>query len=323
MMKSSAKNIKLTSVDDIFSTKEERQYEHEERVVRLPLSEMHAFKGYPALKSKVPFCGQPYRVRDDDPKMLETLESVRQRGVRTPGLVRPDPEGGYEIISGHRRHRASELAGLPDMPVIIREMTDDEAVIELVDNNIQREDVLPSEKAWAYRMKLEALKRQGKRDDLTCGQVDHKLTGQKSRDILAEQVGESAKQISRYIRLTELIPNLLKMVDGKKISFNAAVEVSYLAQEEQAVLIDFIEQESAPSLSQAKRLKEFSQDGKLNRESMEAIMTEGRTEPQRVTLPGQKLKKYFPPDVTPSQMEETIIRLLEEWKNKGCSTVEQ
>ena len=204
-MKSSAKNIKLTSVDELFSTEQERQEADDERVVRLPLSEIHYFKGYPALKTEIPFAGQPFRVRDDDPKMLETVESVRQRGVRTPGLVRPDPDGGYEIISGHRRHRASELTNLPDMPVIIREMTDDEAVIELVDANIQREDILPSEKAWAYRMKLEAVKHQGARTDLTSPQVAAKF---RSDDEVAKSMGISGDTLRRYIRLTELIPEL-------------------------------------------------------------------------------------------------------------------
>ena len=198
-MKSSAKKVELASVDDLFTTEQERQQAGEERVVRIPLSQLHYFKGYPAMQTEVPFAGQPYRVKDDDPKMLETLDSIRQRGVRTPGLVRPDPDGGYEIISGHRRHRASELAGLEDMPVIIREMNDEEAVIEMVDANIQREDVLPSEKAWAYRMKLEAIKRQGERTDLTSAQVGPKLT---AAEKIAENSPDSKSQVKRYIRLT-------------------------------------------------------------------------------------------------------------------------
>lgn len=309
MMKSSAKKIKLTSVDDLFRSSEEADEVQSGVVQEIPLIELYPFKDH------------PFQVRADD-EMWQLCESIRENGVLTPALARARAEGGYELISGHRRKKACEMIGLETMPVIVKEIDDDQAIVKMVDSNLQRETLFPSERAFAYKMKLEALKRQGKRDDLTCGQVDHKLTGQKSRDILAEQVGESAKQISRFIRLTELIPDLLKMVDGKKISFNAAVEVSYLAQEEQAVLMDYIEQESAPSLAQAKRLKEFSQDGKLNQESMEAIMTEDRAGPQKVTLPGKRLKKYFPPDVTPSQMEETIIRLLEEWKNKDHSTVE-
>lgn len=309
MMKSSAKKIKLTSVDDLFRSSEEADEVQSGVVQEIPLIELDPFKDH------------PFQVRADD-EMWQLCESIRENGVLTPALARARAEGGYELISGHRRKKACEMIGLETMPFIIKEIDDDQAIVKMVDSNLQRETLFPSERAFAYKMKLEALKRQGKRDDSTCGQVDHKLTGQKSRDILAEQVGESAKQISRFIRLTELIPALLKMVDGKKISFNAAVEVSYLAQKEQAVLIDFIEQESAPSLAQAKRLKEFSQDGKLNQESMEAIMTEDRAGPQKVTLPGKRLKKYFPPDVAPSQMEETIIRLLEEWKNKDHSTVE-
>lgn len=308
-MKSSAKKIKLTSVDDLFRSSEEADEVQSGVVQEIPLIELYPFKDH------------PFQVRADD-EMWQLCESIRENGVLTPALARARAEGGYELISGHRRKKACEMIGLETMPVIIKEIDDDQAIVKMVDSNLQRETLFPSERAFAYKMKLEALKRQGKRDDSTCGQVDHKLTGQKSRDILAEQVGESAKQISRFIRLTELIPALLKMVNGKKISFNAAVEVSYLAQKEQAVLIDFIEQESAPSLAQAKRLKEFSQDGKLNQESMEAIMTEDRAGPQKVTLPGKRLKKYFPPDVAPSQMEETIIRLLEEWKNKDHSTVE-
>ena len=206
-MKSSAKKVELASVDDLFTTEQERQQAGEERVVRIPLSQLHYFKGYPAMQTEVPFAGQPYRVKDDDPKMLETLDSVKQRGVRTPGLVRPDPEG--EIISGHRRHRASELAGLEDMPVIIREMNDEDAVIEMVDANIQREDALPSEKAWAYRMKLEAIKRQGERNDLTSAQVGLRLT---AAEKIAENSPDSKSQVKRYIRLTELIPELLDVL---------------------------------------------------------------------------------------------------------------
>ena len=260
-MKSSAKKIELASVDDLFTTEQERQQAGEERVVRIPLSQLHYFKGYSAMQTEVPFTGQSYRVKDNDPKMLETLDSVRQRGVRTPGLVRPDPEGGYEIISGHRRHRASELAGLEDMPVIIREMNDEEAVIEMVDANIQREDVLPSEKAWAYRMKLEAIKRQGERTDLTSAQVGPKLT---AAEKIAENSPDSKSQVKRYIRLTELIPELLDMVDEKKIA---------LKKEEQVDLLDAMDSEQAtPSLSQAQRLKKFSQEGHLSIDVMRAIM---------------------------------------------------
>ena len=252
---------------------------------------------------------------DEPPKMLETLDSVRQRGVRTPGLVRPDPEGGYEIISGHRRHRASELAGLEDMPVIIREMNDEEAVIEMVDANIQREDVLPSEKAWAYRMKLEAIKRQGERTDLTSAQVGPKLT---AAEKIAENSPDSKSQVKRYIRLTELIPELLDMVDEKKIALNPAYELSFLKKEEQVDLLDAMDSEQAtPSLSQAQRLKKFSQEGHLSIDVMRAIMgEEKKSDLDRVTFTSDTLRKYFPKSYTPARMQETIIKLLEQWQKK-------
>ena len=315
-MKSSAKKVELASVDDLFTTEQERQEAGEERVVRIPLMQLHYFKGYPAMQTEIPFTGQPYRVKDDDPKMLETLESVKQRGVRTPGLVRPDPEGGYEIISGHRRHRASELSGLEDMPVIIREMTDEEAVIEMVDANIQREEVLPSEKAWAYRMKLEAIKHQGARTDLTSVQVEQKLS---ARDKVAKDAGEkSGIQVMRYIRLTELIPELLDMVDEKKIAFNPAYELSFLKKEEQVDLLDAMDSEQAtPSLSQAQRLKKFSQEGLLTIDVMRAFMSEEKkSELDKVTLTSDTLRKYFPKSYTPQRMQETIIKLLEAWQRK-------
>ncbi len=314
-MKSSAKKVELASVDDLFTTEQERQQAGEERVVRIPLSQLHYFKGYPAMQTEVPFAGQPYRVKDDDPKMLETLDSVKQRGVRTPGLVRPDTEGGYEIISGHRRHRASELAGLEDMPVIIREMNDEDAVIEMVDANIQREDVLPSEKAWAYRMKLEAIKRQGERNDLTSAQVGPRLT---AAEKIAENSPDSKSQVKRYIRLTELIPELLDMVDEKKIALNPAYELSFLKKEEQRDLLDAMDSEQAThSLSQAQRLKKFSQEGHLNIDVMRAIMgEEKKSDWDRVTFTSDTLRKYFPRSYTPARMQETIIKLLEQWQRK-------
>ena len=314
-MKSSAKNVKLASIDDLFTTEQERQETDVEKVVRVPLSELHYFKGYPAMQTEIPFTGQPYRVKDDDPKMLETLESVTKRGVRTPALVRPDPDGGYEIISGHRRHRASELAGLMDMPVIIREMTDEEAVIELVDANIQREDVLPSEKAWAYRMKLEAIKRQGERTDLTSSQVGMKL---QTLEIVGKEAGDSRNQVHRYIRLTELIPELMCMVDEKKIALNPAYELSFLKKAEQSMLLDAMDSEQAtPSLSQAQRLKKFNQEGRLSEDSMLAIMSEEKKgDLDKVTFTGDKLRKYFPKSYTPQQMEQTILKLLEQWQKK-------
>ena len=319
-MKSSAKKIELASVDDLFTTEQERQQAGEERVVRIPLSQLHYFKGYSAMQTEVPFTGQPYRVKDDDPKMLETLDSVRQRGVRTPGLVRPDPEGGYEIISGHRRHRASELAGLEDMPVIIREMNDEEAVIEMVDANIQREDVLPSEKAWAYRMKLEAIKRQGERTDLTSAQVGPKLT---AAEKIAENSPDSKSQVKRYIRLTELIPELLDMVDEKKIALNPAYELSFLKKEEQVDLLDAMDSEQAtPSLSQAQRLKKFSQEGHLSIDVMRAIMgEEKKSDLDRVTFTSDTLRKYFPKSYTPARMQETISVAIYKFLNQVLQLV--
>lgn len=315
-MKSSAKKVELASVDDLFTTEQERQEADEERVVRIPLTQLHYFKGHPAMQTEVPFTGQPYRFKDDDPKMQETLDSVKKRGVRAPGLVRPDPDGGYEIISGHRRHRASELAGLEDMPVIIRDMTDEEAVIEMVDANIQREKVMPSEKAWAYRMKLEAIKHQGARTDLTSVQVEQKLS---ARDKVAKDAGEkSGIQIMRYIRLTELIPELLDMVDEKKIAFNPAYELSFLKKEEQIQLLDAMDSEQAtPSLSQAQRLKKFSQEGRLSIDVMRAIMgEEKKSDLDKVTFTSDTLRKYFPKSYTPARMQETIIKLLEQWQKK-------
>ena len=310
------KKVELASVDDLFTTEQERQEADEERVVRIPLTQLHYFKGYPAMQTEVPFTGQPYRFKDDDPKMQETLDSVKKRGVRAPGLVRPDPDGGYEIISGHRRHRASELAGLEDMPVIIRDMTDEEAVIEMVDANIQREKVMPSEKAWAYRMKLEAIKHQGARTDLTSVQVEQKLS---ARDKVAKDAGEkSGIQIMRYIRLTELIPELLDMVDEKKIAFNPAYELSFLKKEEQIQLLDAMDSEQAtPSLSQAQRLKKFSQEGRLSIDVMRAIMgEEKKSDLDKVTFTSDTLRKYFPKSYTPARMQETIIKLLEQWQKK-------
>ena len=321
-MKSSAKKIELASVDDLFTTEQERQQAGEERVVRIPLSQLHYFKGYSAMQTEVPFTGQPYRVKDNDPKMLETLDSVRQRGVRTPGLVRPDPEGGYEIISGHRRHRASELAGLEDMPVIIREMNDEEAVIEMVDANIQREDVLPSEKAWAYRMKLEAIKRQGERTDLTSAQVGPKSW---AAQVVAEEAGDSKSQVKRYIRLTNLIPEILDMVDEKKIAFNPAVELSYLKPSEQKEFLEAMDYaQASPSLSQAQRLKKLSQEGDCTLDAMCEVMNEiKKDELDHVTIKNEVLRKYFPKSYTPKQMQDTIIRLLEKWQRSKQRDMER
>ena len=302
-MRSSAAKIKLTSVDDLFSSEESRADASRERVVELPLAEMHPFKNH------------PFKVLDDE-KMLDTAESIREHGVLVPAIVRPREEGGYEIVAGHRRHHASQIAGLDTMPAIVRDLDDDAATIIMVDSNLQRESILPSERAWAYRMKLEAMKRQGKRTDLTCGQVGHK--SEKSVMRVADEAGESVKQVQRFIRLTELIPPLLDMVDERKIAFNPAVELSYLKPEEQIELLDAMDSEQAtPSLSQAQRLKKFSQEGHLSIDVMRAIMSEEKkSELDRVTLTSEKLHRYFPKSYTPQQMEQVILKLLEGWHHR-------
>ena len=304
-MKSSAKKIELASVDDLFSTEESRADAQRERVLEIPLSELHPFKNH------------PFKVKDDE-AMLETADSIKQYGVLVPAIARPDPEGGYELVAGHRRHRASELAEKETMPVIVRDLDDDAATIIMVDSNLQRESLLPSERAFAYKMKLEAMKHQGERVDLTCAQVGHKSDGRKSRDILAEQVGQSKNQIQRFIRLTELIPELLDMVDEKKIALNPAYELSFLKKEEQVDLLDAMDSEQAtPSLSQAQRLKKYSQEGHLTLDMMRVIMSEEKkSDLDRVTFTSDTLRKYFPKSYTPARMQETIIKLLEQWQKK-------
>ena len=300
-MKSSAKNVKLTSVDDLFSTEESRETEQREKVMEIPLSELRPFKDH------------PFKVLDDE-RMLDTVESVKQYGVLSPALARPHPEGGYELVSGHRRHRAAELAGLDTLPTIVRNLDDDEATIIMVDSNLQRETVLPSERAWAYRMKLDAIKRQGARNDLTSTQVAQKLSAER----VGDDAGISKDQVRRFIRLTELVPTLLNMVDERKIAFNPAVELSYLKPDEQNMLLDAMDSEQAtPSLSQAQRLKKFSQSGNLTKESMLAIMSEEKkSDLDRLTFTTDTLRKYFPKSYTPQQMENTIIKLLETWARK-------
>lgn len=266
-----------------------------------------------ALADLQPFSRHPYKVRDDE-AMRDMVESIRQYGVLSPAIARPMPDGGYELVSGHRRKRACELAGLETMPVIVRELDDDAAAILVVDSNLQREDLLPSERAFAYKLKMEALRHQGERSDLTSRQVGDKL---KAADKVGEDVGESARQVQRYIRLTELIPPLLDMVDERKIAFNPAYELSFLTKDEQTMLLDAMDSEQAtPSLSQAQRFKQFSQRGELTAEVMRAIMSEEKKETERVTLKGDTLRKYFPASYTPKRMEETIIRLLEQWQKK-------
>lgn len=298
-------NINLKPLDDLFATEESRADAQREKVQEIPLGELHPFRNH------------PFKVKDDA-AMQDTVESVREYGVLVPAIARPDPDGGYELIAGHRRHHASELAGKETMPVIIRDLDDDAATIIMVDSNLQREELLPSERAFAYKMKLEAMKHQGERLDLTSAQVGRKLENRESREILAEQVGQSRNQISRFIRLTELIPTLLDMVDERKIAFNPAVELSYLKKEEQTLLLEAMDSEQAtPSLSQAQRLKKFSQQKMLSLDVMRAVMSEEKkTDLDRVTLKNETLRKYFPKSYTPKQMEDTIIKLLEGWYKK-------
>ena len=309
-MKSSAKKISLTSVDDLFSTEESRADEQREKIVEIPLSELYAFKDH------------PFKVIDNE-AMLDTAESVKQYGVLVPAIVRPREDGGYELVSGHRRKRACELAELETMPVIIRKLDDDAATIIMVDSNLQRENILPSERAFAFKLKLEAIKRQGSRTDLTSSQLGTKLS--RADEIVAEQAGSSRNQVQRYIRLTALTPELLSMVDEKKIAFNPAVELSYLKSEEQLLLLDAMDTEQAtPSLSQAQRLKKFSAEGNCTLEAMCAIMSEEKKgELDKVTLTGDKIKKYFPKNYTPQQMESTIIKLLEGWHKKRTQQQER
>ena len=302
-MKSSAKNIRLTSVDDLFSTQESREDAQREKVVEIALSQLH------------PFQNHPFQVRNDQ-AMQETAESIREYGVLVPAIARPDPNGGYELIAGHRRHRASQLAGKETMPVIIRELDDDAATIIMVDSNLQRETLLPSERAFAYKMKLEAMKRQAGRPQKE--NVSQVGTQKRSDQLLAEQVGQSRNQIQRYIRLTELIPELLELVDERRIALNPAYELSFLKKEEQTNLLDAMESEqTTPSLSQAQRLKKFSQEGRLSLDVMRAILIEEKkSEVDRVTLTGDTLRKYFPKSYTPQRMQDTIIKLLEQWQRR-------
>ena len=301
-MKSSARNIELKSVDDLFVTEESRADAQREKVQNIPLRELHPFRNH------------PFKVKDDA-AMQDTVDSVREYGVLVPAIARPDPDGGYELIAGHRRHHASELAGKETMPVIIRDLDDDAATIIMVDSNLQREELLPSERAFAYKMKLEALKHQGARTDLTSSQVGTRL---RADELIAQQSGESRNQIQRFIRLTELIPTLLDMVDERKIAFNPAVELSYLKKEEQTLLLEAMDSEQAtPSLSQAQRLKKFSQQKMLSFDVMRAVMSEEKkTDLDRVTLKNETLRRYFPKSYTPKQMEDTIIKLLEGWYKK-------
>ena len=299
-------NISLSSYDDIFRPTSEAQ---QERVQEIKLSELHPFKGH------------PFKVLDDE-AMQKTVDSITQFGVMTPAIARPRPEGGYELIAGHRRHHASKLAGKETMPVIVRDMDDDAATILMVDSNLQRETLLPSERAFAYKMKLEAIKHQGSRGDLTSAQLGQKLWAVHQ---VADESGESKTQVQRYIRLTELIPELLEMVDEKKIAFNPAVELSYLKKEEQQGFLEAMDYaQTTPSLSQAQRLKKFSQEGKCSLDAMCAILSEEKkNEQDRVKIKNDVLRKYFPKSYTPKQMEDIIIKLLEQWQKKRDRNMER
>ena len=295
-------NLALKGLDDLFSTEENRQEEQREQVQQIPIDALHLFTNH------------PFKVLDDE-AMTRTVESIAQYGVLAPLIARPRPEGGYEIISGHRRQYAAKLAGLDTLPVIVRQMSDDAAVILMVDSNLQREHILPSERAFAYKMKLDAIKNQGARSDLTSSQVGMKL---QALDIVGQEAGDSRNQVHRFIRLTNLIPELLDMVDEKKISFNPAVELSYLDESQQR---DFLEAmndtQNAPSLSQAQRLKKLAQEGHFSYDVAFAVMgEEKKDELDKVVIKNDTLRKYFPRSYTPKQMEDTIIKLLEQWQRK-------
>ena len=302
-MPKSSLNVSLKGADDIFSTEESRQEQQREQVQQIPIGELFPFKNH------------PFKVLDDE-SMQRTVESVEQYGVLSPLIARPRPEGGYEIISGHRRQHAAQLAGLETLPVIVRNMDDDAAVLLMVDSNLQRENILPSERAFAYKMKLEAIKNQGARSDLTSGQIVQK--SKLSIERVAEDAGEGYKTVQRFIRLTNLIPELLDMVDEKKIAFNPAVELSYLDTNQQR---DFLEAmndtQNAPSLSQAKRLKKLAQEGHFSYDVAFAVMgEEKKDELDKVVIKNDTLRKYFPRSYTPKQMEDTIIKLLDQWQRK-------
>lgn len=307
-MKSSARKIQLTSYDDLFKNDEERLADTQERIQMLSPEKMQ------------PFPNHPFKVIDDD-KMTDMVESIKEYGVLVPIIVRPVENGNYEIVSGHRRHYAAVLAGQEEIPAIVREMDEDAAVLVMVDSNLQRENILPSEKAFAYKMKLEAMNRQGQRTDLTLSQVGTRL---RSDEIISNQTGESRNQIQRYIRLTHLISDILEMVDNKNIAFNAAVEISYLSEKEQELLHDNMDvNECSPSLSQAKRLKKYSQEGKLTEDVIDAIMTEEKETDTKLVLKGDTIKKYFPKEYTPMQMQQVITKLLENWYRKRMQEKER
>lgn len=306
-MKSSAKNIQIASYDDLFKTDAERQADTQERIQDLPLEKL------------VPSPNHPFKVLDDE-KMQETVDSIKEYGVLVPILVRPKNDGTFEIVSGHRRHHASLLAGKTEIPAIVRDMDDDAAILVMVGSNLQRESILPGEKALAYKMKLDAMNRQGQRNDLTSRQVVGKL---ESADVIGRDTGESGRQVQRYIRLTNLNPELLDRVDNKTLAFNSAVEVSYLADTEQTMLIEAIaRQEATPNLNQAQRLKKYSQEGKLDENVMDAIMTEEKPLDNKLVLKEELLSPFFPKDYTPLQKQQTILKLLADWHKRQMRQLE-
>ena len=308
MAKSREINMNLPSADDLFTTQEERDQKNQEHVKNISVYDISDFPNH------------PFKVKMDD-KMVETIESIREHGVLVPALVREKPTGGYEMISGHRRKMASELAGLENIPCIVRNLSDDEAVIVMVDSNLQREEILPSEKAFAYKMKLDVMKRQGQRTDLTLSPLATKLKGKRSDELLGEEVGESKDQIRRYIRLTYLIPEILDMVDNKKIAMRPAVELSYLPKEEQEILYDTMESEDCtPSHAQAIKIRKFSAEGRLNEDVLLSIMAEEKpNQVEQWKIPKNRLKKYFPSGTSQQKMEETIIKALELYRKREKS----
>ena len=305
-MAGNVKNMCLTSLDDLFKSEEERQQDSRERILNIPIEELH------------PYVRQPYSVERPTPDLVRLMDSIEQVGIAEPLIVRPRTEGGYEILSGHRRDYCARVVGLQTLPVIVREYTDDEADILVVDYNITREDLLPSEKAKAYSLKLGAMKRQAGRPQKNCTQVGDNFRGRRSVHILGEQVGESATQIQRFVNLTKLIPALLEQVDNGILKVTPAADyISHLSEKEQAALLVIMERdEMAPSLGQARRLKELSEEGKLDSSAMEVILREDKPVTRKVTLKNDRLQKYFPPSYTPKQIEDLIIKLLDQWQRK-------
>ena len=302
-MKSSAKKIELASVDDLFSTEEGRQDAKLEKIQEIPLSELHPFKNH------------PFKVKDDE-AMMETADSIKQYGVLVPAIARPDPEGGYELVAGHRRHRASELADKETMPVIVRDLDDDAATIIMVDSNLQRESLLPSERAFAYKMKLVAMSHQG-RKGFTSAQLGRKCVGKESRELIAEQVGQSRNQISRYIRLTELIPEILEMVDNRKIALNPAVSISYLDKKQQKLLYKvMVALKATPSISQAKAIREKASESDFTEDYLVCILSEKKPNQREPMIVEEEIKQYFPSHYNSEQMHNTILLLIRNWSKK-------